>query len=1120
MSKTRRRLKRTAIIGLEIIAGATLGFLVLMGVTIWRLSEGPIEINFLSKTIEEALSDPGRGLEVGIGTTQLTWEGWSRGLDIHLVDVIARNSDGDVIADVHDMTVAFSLQALARGELAPTRLEVIAPSIFLSYHADGSISVGQDQSRASAGSDASDPADAAARAADDDEPDDDQLMDLIVEELMRAPESDRRFGDLRSFEVRDANLQVHDEVNNAVWETPGASLIMRRDANGLNLEGALAIKLAQDVTFFDISGYFNRAEQAIRLSVGFDRITPSLWAGQSPYLADFVDFDLPISGQVNTILRADESDFDLRLNVAFPDSAGSVAASGHFSLADQTVVLDADVAGIDLAELAHRLPWLAPFTGFNLMVDGQSQLLITPDGVQSLGFSFQSGEGNVVLPDQFDDPLDVISAELEGAMAGGGEALDIGRADILFGTSKFTGSATAFARGDAGYDLSVQGRLVDMPVADIGRYWPSGLAGNARGWVQNRLPGGLFDRIDLDIYGFLDIDAYTFDPGETRMDFAFSDVSLLYIEEMPALTGMSGTGSYDGSALVINVAEGSSTFDLAGGEGLVVIDGFENELARAHINATLTGDVRDHFRMLDHEPLSFIAAYGIAPASVAGQGTVEVDLAFDLAEVVTLDSIEVTVNAALRDATIPGMVADRALTGAALTIAVNNQSMRVEGNGKVNGTAVEFTRQELFAGGDYAAQSTMRGLFEAPALADFGLDVQDWVVGPVGFAARFTEYRDNTERADIAMDLSSASMEMPALVWSKAPGVPASAEFSLALHNSVPFAIERFDVNAGDLTVAGRVQFAEDGAFRALDLLNLSLGRTQVAGRVETVANNGLAIRLEGAALDLQPMMDDESEETSTNRTRVLTITAALGRVWISDDGFANQVNGTIQLVGPTWFSGQINMTSTTGTTAQVVLEPTDSGRFLRVTADDAGGLLRDLDLVDSVRGGRLVLSARFRDNEPGRPLVGDLDVSDFRLVDAPILARIISIAGVTGILDALQGAGIGFVRLATTFRMDGDVIEFREGRMVGASLGITFDGSVDIDNDLIDLRGAVAPAYALNGILSDIPLIGDVLVGGEGEGIFAVTYQASGNSADPQVAVNPLSALTPGVLRNIFPGG
>ena len=60
-------------------------------------------------------------------------------------------------------------------------------------------------------------------------------------------------------------------------------------------------------------------------------------------------------------------------------------------------------------------------------------------------------------------------------------------------------------------------------------------------------------------------------------------------------------------------------------------------------------------------------------------------------------------------------------------------------------------------------------------------------------------------------------------------------------------------------------------------------------------------------------------------------------------------------------------------------------------------------------------------------------------------------------------------------------------------------------------------PAYALNSILGNIPLIGSWLLGGEGQGIFAANYRATGSTADPRVSVNPLSALTPGFLRRLF---
>jgi hypothetical protein len=61
-----------------------------------------------------------------------------------------------------------------------------------------------------------------------------------------------------------------------------------------------------------------------------------------------------------------------------------------------------------------------------------------------------------------------------------------------------------------------------------------------------------------------------------------------------------------------------------------------------------------------------------------------------------------------------------------------------------------------------------------------------------------------------------------------------------------------------------------------------------------------------------------------------------------------------------------------------------------------------------------------------------------------------------------------------------------------------------------------VAPAYALNAILGQVPLIGPLLGGGS-QGLFAANFALSGATADPKVSVNPLSALAPGVLRQLF---
>ena len=96
--------------------------------------------------------------------------------------------------------------------------------------------------------------------------------------------------------------------------------------------------------------------------------------------------------------------------------------------------------------------------------------------------------------------------------------------------------------------------------------------------------------------------------------------------------------------------------------------------------------------------------------------------------------------------------------------------------------------------------------------------------------------------------------------------------------------------------------------------------------------------------------------------------------------------------------------------------------------------------------------------------------------------------------------------------------VTFTDGRMAGPSLGLTGSGSYNIGRDNLDIDGVVAPSPMLNlSMLGEIPVIGDLLVSRRGEGVFGMTYSINGPAGAPRVGVNPVSALTPGILRRIF---
>jgi hypothetical protein len=177
----------------------------------------------------------------------------------------------------------------------------------------------------------------------------------------------------------------------------------------------------------------------------------------------------------------------------------------------------------------------------------------------------------------------------------------------------------------------------------------------------------------------------------------------------------------------------------------------------------------------------------------------------------------------------------------------------------------------------------------------------------------------------------------------------------------------------------------------------------------------------------------------------------------------------------------------------------------------------------ESLRGGKMNLTATMPgpantsvDNNPDYS--GRLTITDFNMVNQPFLSRLFSAVSFTGVADLLGGNGISVDKLDVPFTSKNSVISIKDG-VVSGTVGGTADGYIDRPKNLVALKGSLVPAYGLNSLISNIPVIGDILASKKGEGIIGVTYSATGNADQPNISTNPLSALTPGILRRIFEG-
>jgi hypothetical protein len=274
-------------------------------------------------------------------------------------------------------------------------------------------------------------------------------------------------------------------------------------------------------------------------------------------------------------------------------------------------------------------------------------------------------------------------------------------------------------------------------------------------------------------------------------------------------------------------------------------------------------------------------------------------------------------------------------------------------------------------------------------------------------------------------------------------------------------------------------------------------------------------VTLQGKRLNLEPFELDRglgtmqfAYEADFKIERVHTrigveIADAAGRIR-GDGGIIRELSATGEVVG--------------GGPVRIEIGPHNGKQRLRARSDQPGPLLEALGVVEQAasRGGRVTLIIDLVDGRLGETFDGRVYARDFKVTRAPALARVLSVASLDGIANMLRGEGLEFKRARIPFHWSKTAIELHDALAIGA-IGLTASGVIDRADRRLDLRGRVIPSYTLNSALGKLPFIGEYLVGGKDEGIFGIDYSVKGSLDNPDVSVNPLSALAPGALRKMF---
>ena len=197
--------------------------------------------------------------------------------------------------------------------------------------------------------------------------------------------------------------------------------------------------------------------------------------------------------------------------------------------------------------------------------------------------------------------------------------------------------------------------------------------------------------------------------------------------------------------------------------------------------------------------------------------------------------------------------------------------------------------------------------------------------------------------------------------------------------------------------------------------------------------------------------------------------------------------------------------------------DPGQGAGSLVISSNDAGSVLEAADLYRGAKGGQMLLDAVIGGDAD---LSGRLRIEDVVVRSEATLRDVLRDGGLEDAGTAVSSGGLSFRKVWVPFTYNDGEITLTDAVATSPALALKMNGTVNEHTDQMDLYGVMSPAYVLTGALNEIPIIGDILSGGEGEGILAMTFTLRGATRNPNFAVNPLSVLAPGLLRRVFSGG
>ena len=1042
---------------------AILVLLIIFLLFLWQLYRGPIAVPFLKPYIVAALNPDVESAEVSVDSVNIELVRSVRPIKIIANNVVYKRNDDSVRFSAPRTSVSFSIKALLRGIIAPASVEMEDPSvyIFTTYGV-------QEHDKASVITE--------------------KKLDYYVTQfedfLERFNSEDKTYPEsyINSISITGGEVEFHE------------------------------VDLGRKWVLSDLNYDFNR---------GLSEISTAVSALLN--LNDTV-----VSAGVDVGYRA--LDNKLAVQVYFGDLIPSEIINNYFDekTRERLYQINVPVSGKITAMI-----------DFNEFVVNRDDLLLAVDkAVKDIGFQFEGGQGSIVFAaDDQESKYDISSFVLDGHIKGGLDNLEIKNADFNLGEQKvklgFSASGLERLLLKSSFrdlKLKLTADIASLKLNDLYIYWPKYIVPEAWQWCKDGIFGGDAKNAHFEFDFGYDSKTKKFGFKDLKGGAYIEDSNIRYIDTMPMVTNVYGDFSVNSNS--INIA-----LDKAKSDGIMLdtgnvriydLDKYNNYIS---IKLISNSSISDALKLIDHPPHNFTSELGLKPDMLKGKAETELALDFELKNDLGYNDIKVGVKSKLQDVEMKDVFNGKDVKAQELALEVNNSGLKVEGEAAFDDIPVSVIWNERFKpdknnNSSYSVKFKIDENVCKKLGIDFDVLKEPYIKGYADVTAKAVPVKGGY-KIDTKADLKQAEIDYGFLGFMKPLGDKGELSAKLDIKNGKLASISSFDLTKSDFALNGKMSFNSRQQLSVIDIKKIKGPKTSANAKIEFLQKpkNKIVINISGNSYDLSDFFErknssqDKKSETDTDsdsweKLPNMDINIAVNTLWSNPDVAVTNFAGTADIVNGVGIS-EVHLIGNYDYNKEMTLKvdyvPKPNKEFyLTIDSNAAGNTLRFLRIYKDMHGGNLHIEAK---RGSDKMLIGHAKIRDFSIHNTPVLAKLLTVASFTGMVDLLTGEGMTFSHFDAPFKYKNSILYVNKARAYGNVLGISFGGAYNMSNDAISIEGMIAPAYGLNTMIGKIPLVGNLLAGKDGT-IFAANYSISGTTDDANVRLNPLSALSPNSLK------